>query len=950
VKEFLDSFLATFPLPYRIKQVMSSLTLNHLPFSYGAPDADRFYSPADSYSGDSDVKAANHTPRVPKPLFPPRADSIRIPLALLTQRNFPKIRKTENLPEIGNSPFAFPIPGCWFKEDFNDRIILPGRDDDGIIMDFPVPDKDLIVEAPAKDREAMDLPSGESKVDEPVGDSPISPDASLWCKIRRPYQQEIIEAWLRHAQMGGDRGLVVIPTGTGKTFTFVESLWELSKLSAYAGKKILVIAHQEQIVAQNAAALAARFGKDQIGIVQGPVQEWDQPILSASVQTLINHLDEINWHEFGLVVVDEAHHYVEGNEWFDVLQRLGFFDANSSPVDQSGQKMLLGFTATPDRLSGKPLVSVYGTNLLYTRDINFFINQKYLLKSHGIKVNLVGVDDNGQDLTPKKIWQNMTLDEKADLLANVMFNPHFHRGPRFKKTVAFLGARDEVEGLEEILNRVYGINAVGVLDDTPYRAQKLADFKAGKYDVLLNIRIATEGYDDPGIEAIVLASATMSRSLVVQEIGRALRPDPEHPERNEAVIADLAGNLDFHEINIPAEESYTWGEQDRKLRSESQTGTRKPQKKSAPMSYQWNSIELGHFIDEKNNLLMPLLRTHLADEEAVIQAAYRAGLTSDKVMLWWHGAALPETVSELETLDRVLALPNNQLRLAYEESVSGAIKAYLIQILQEFAVELKRTPKQDELGGKYPSPSTYLKYFGSFNDALRAAGLDVTHTMGELTKERAIEILRQAASELQTAGKEISRDNFNQIRNDAHPDWPAVSTICKAITGDEKKWNDALRAAGLDPMRTRSELTRRSAIEILQQAASKLQAGGEKISVNNFDKIRKNAHPGWPSIPTICRAITGDKTAWNDALLASALDLTFTRHAMGSLTRENAIEILQQGNSELKAVGKKTSIPNFEQTRKKNHPDWPSVQTICQAITGDATKWNDALLAAGLLV
>lgn len=94
-----------------------------------------------------------------------------------------------------------------------------------------------------------------------------------------------------------------------------------------------------------------------------------RPYQQEIVETVLAHADSGG--DRGLVVLDEAHHYVNGNEWFEVLRRLKFFDAQGEALHQSGQKMLLGFTATPDRLSGNPLVSVYGPHLLYTRDINY---------------------------------------------------------------------------------------------------------------------------------------------------------------------------------------------------------------------------------------------------------------------------------------------------------------------------------------------------------------------------------------------------------------------------------------------------------------------------------------------------------------------------------------------------------------------------------------------------
>ncbi|MBI2339450.1 MAG: DEAD/DEAH box helicase family protein [Deltaproteobacteria bacterium] len=843
-------------------------------------------------------------------------------------------------------PIAPPLPPFPPSMDDNDIAILPGADD-GQEMDLPTPDKDLVFDAPAAlVNEVADFPSAEEFPDEPVGDPGLSSDYQYWLKNRRPYQKEAVQAVLDHWRRGGDRGLVVLPTGTGKTFTFVETLWELSRLPAFRGKKILVVAHQDQIVSQNAVALGDRFGVGKVGMVQGQTQEWNNPVVSASVQTLANHLNEVPWDEFGLLVLDEAHHYVEGNEWFEIAQRMGFFDAEGNPVDQSGEKILLGYTATPDRLSGKPLVTVYGPNLLYTRDINFFIQGDYLLKPYGISVTLTGTDDQRRPLLSEKVWALLTLDQKAQLLADIFYtNPKLHYGDAFKKTAVFLTSREEVEGLETRLRDDYGINAVGVLDDTPDRTQKLNDFKAGKYDFLLNIDIATEGFDDPGIEAVVLARPTESRSKVVQQVGRALRVDPAHPERKEALIVDLMGNLEKHDINIRAEEAYQWGKESQGLTREE--GLRDEKRIYHPVvSLHWQAVDLGRFVTV-DNLFRLKIKSLLTAEEQVTEISYRAGLNSDKVMQWWLGSALPETEKEVKKLEASLNIKDEGLLVAYQETVGGAIRSYLIQRLKEKAQGLGRTPIATELGGNYPSTLTYQRYFGTFNNALRAAGLEVTRTKftGELTREGAIEILNEAAGELEAQRKTMTGHNFEALRKAAHPDWPSVPTICRAITGNKKDWNGSLRAAGLEVTRTQGELTRERAIEILQTAVGELEGQEKKISVSNFEALRKAAHPDWPSVQTICRAITGSITDWNGSLRAAGLEVI---HAVGELTPKGAIEILKEAAGELEAQRKTMTEHNFEALRKAAHPDWPSIQTICKAITGSITDWNGSLRVAGL--
>ncbi len=759
-----------------------------------------------------------------------------------------------------------------------------------------------------------------------------SDDIDLRIQKRRPYQQELVEVCADRVEAGDDRGLVVLPTGTGKTFGLTEALWEIRQRALLSGKKTLVVAQQEQINSQNRKELSERFS---VGIYQGEIKETGFPVVVASPQTLCLHADEFPWDDFDILVLDEAHHYVPSNQWFEVVRRMGFFDQDNRPVSQSGKKWLLGLTATPDRYDGEPLVTVYGANLWYARDINYFIDHHWLLEPYGVDVLLEGLDAQGKTLSPKEVWSRMSLEEKGAVLADILTSTS-QEGSQILKTVVFLNNRDEVLGLEKILNRDYGVEAVAILEDTKDRQDKIEALRQGKKQVMLNIGIAGEGFDDPGLDVAILCQDNESRGRVVQYVGRVMRVDPKRPEHRHAYLYDLMGVLRKHRIQVAAEEAYTWGGTGLKRLDAAERKVRQEREAQTLVRCGWNFGEYGDLVIE-NRRFFEVLGQMVMDEEGAIRAAYLAGLASDEVLAWYYGRVMPVSERMVARLAVALQDENQSLALAYQESVGAAIKAFLIRRLQERARELGRTPVATEMGGDYPSGYAYEKYLGGWNDALKVAGLVLNQSfVSGTTKERAVEIIKLA---LQEAGTETLSSEKYTIICRQHSDWPSASTISAAIVGSRTKWVDALRAIGLSGALV-SGTSKDRAIEILKQAQQ--ESGAKVLTSRSYDKLC-HQHSDWPISTTLATAITGLPHKWNDALRAAGLSLSLVR----GTSKEQALAILKQAQQE--SNGQDLSITLYQDLRRQ-HPDWPSSAGLCAAILGPKGNWLAVLKVAGLSV
>lgn len=748
-------------------------------------------------------------------------------------------------------------------------------------------------------------------------------------KTDRPYQVEAREAVVGHTDNGGRRGLVVMPTGTGKTYTFRKILAELATKPRFDGKKILVVAHQDQIMEQNALELAEEFGIDNIGLVQGDAREWDKTVVVATVQSLLSNADDFPWEEFGICVLDEAHHYVESNEWFEVVRRF----------ETDDEKYVLGVTATPDRLSGDPLVNVYGANLLYCRDIDYFIRHGYLLNPVGKTLHLERQDRAGNLLTARETWKALSMDEKAEIVYRALTDAEVNAGFEETRAVVFLSSKAEVRGITSRLNHKYEVAAVDIVDDSPDRSARFNDFRNGKYRVLLGVNAISEGVDVPSANRAFLFRDSESRATIAQQVGRILRPDPEDVTRTDALVVDGMGVLAKHHIQVKAEEAYTCGKEAIAIRkAESEAPEIQKAKELASVAIV-TTRDLGNLIIEKNHFA-EILQELIADTDHVIRLSYSLGMSSDELMNWYFGSSIPQSEKQARALAALLGGDTEKVVTVYKETEGDAIRRYLIQKLIQRARELGRTPRSYEMHGSYPGFSTYFKYFESWNTALGQAGLVEV----EMTRTDAISILQAAKKKFDNANPRLSVMSAVSYDNIAKTEgWPDSRMIAVLVTGNSNGWNEAKEAAGLQikiQVSTSSVDVRRVLLE-----AQKIYAGkhpSRLLTGEAYDAMAKE-HSDWPrSWATVAIALTGSRS-WKKALVATGVRNADISHDQAKAILRKAQEIFSQSNPHALISEEAYSVLAQQQ-------GWVNSHALAQIITGDGRDWTQARRMAGVVL
>ena len=345
----------------------------------------------------------------------------------------------------------------------------------------------------------------------------------------RPYQKEAKEAVFENWDNGMKKTLLVLPTGCGKTIVFAKITEECVR----QGDRVLILAHRGELLDQAADKIAKATG---LGCAtekaeQTCIGSWFR-IVVGSVQSMMREkrLDRFPEDFFGTIIIDEAHHCVS-----DSYQRV----LNHFPCAK-----ILGVTATPDRGDMKNLGNVF-ESLAYEYTLPRAIKEGYLSPIKAItiplKVDLSGVGVQSGDFKLGDLGTALDpyLREIAEEMKKYCMD---------KKTVVFLPLVKTSQKFRDILNE-NGFCAAEVNGESQDRAEILQDFEAGRYNVLCNSMLLTEGWDCPSVDCIAVLRPTKVRSLYCQMVGRGTRLVPG---KDHLLLLDFLWHTERHELCHPA--------------------------------------------------------------------------------------------------------------------------------------------------------------------------------------------------------------------------------------------------------------------------------------------------------------------------------------------------------------------------------------------------------------
>ena len=345
----------------------------------------------------------------------------------------------------------------------------------------------------------------------------------------RPYQKESKAAVFEQWRSGIRRTLLVLPTGCGKTIVFAK----ITEDCVRNGDRVLILAHRGELLEQAADKIAKATG---LGCAtekaeQSCLGSWFR-ITVGSVQSLMreSRLKRFPEDYFNTIIIDEAHHCIS-----DSYQRV---------LNHFSDAKVLGVTATPDRGDMKNLGQVF-ESLAYEYTLPKAIKEGYLSPIKAVtiplQVDLTCVGVQSGDFKAGDL--GTALDPYLERIAEEM-----EKYCREKKTVVFLPLVKTSQKFRDILN-AHGFRAAEVNGESQDRAEILEDYASGKYNVLCNSMLLTEGWDCPDVDCIVVLRPTKVRSLYCQMVGRGTRLAPG---KDHLLLLDFLWHTERHELCHPA--------------------------------------------------------------------------------------------------------------------------------------------------------------------------------------------------------------------------------------------------------------------------------------------------------------------------------------------------------------------------------------------------------------
>ncbi|MCL1948532.1 MAG: DEAD/DEAH box helicase family protein [Turicibacter sp.] len=325
---------------------------------------------------------------------------------------------------------------------------------------------------------------------------------------------------------GYNKAMVVMATGLGKTY--------LAGFFAKKFKRILFIAHLEEILVQAQKSFRLVIKDKSSGIYNGRMKEGEADVVFASIQTLSRkrHLENFALNDFDLIIVDEFHH-ASANTYQKVLE---YFKP----------QFLLGITATPDRNDFRDIYSICDGNVAYRIDFLEAIQRGWLSP-----FEYFGVHDDTDYSQIRWIGNRYDAEElaqvqlKEDLAFKILKAWEKHKKTR---TIVFCSSIRQATFLSRFFSE-NGYRTVALHSQSRdiSRDTAISDLGDGNLDAIFTVDLLNEGVDIPTVDTLLFVRPTESLTIFTQQIGRGLRL---HQSKEKCVVIDLIANYRNADIKM----------------------------------------------------------------------------------------------------------------------------------------------------------------------------------------------------------------------------------------------------------------------------------------------------------------------------------------------------------------------------------------------------------------
>lgn len=384
----------------------------------------------------------------------------------------------------------------------------------------------------------------------------------------RGYQEAAIGGTLEKLRVHPST-LIVLPTGMGKTvvFSHLAHRWESGR--------VLVMAHLDELIGQAARKIKAITGESPAVEMGGQYSDEQGFLKSRIVVTSVQTMSRPRRHcrfnpdDFGLVVIDEAHHAV-GDSYRKVMAHFE-------------RAKRVGVTATPNRSDEFALGQVF-ESVAFSMSLSEAKDEGWLVPILQRVVTVEGLDFSGLrtvagDFNQSDLDRLLTAEGPLHKMAVPLLEIAGDR-----PAMAFCVSVRHAVAMAEVLNRYKAQSANFIAGDEALKQLGLPalgrqgiraraqEFREGKINVLCCCQLGLEGFDAPDTACVAMCRATKSTVVYTQALGRGTRPAeeianqlgdmPTAAERRAAIagsakpgmtVIDFCGNAGRHQIVTAAD-------------------------------------------------------------------------------------------------------------------------------------------------------------------------------------------------------------------------------------------------------------------------------------------------------------------------------------------------------------------------------------------------------------
>lgn len=354
----------------------------------------------------------------------------------------------------------------------------------------------------------------------------------------RPYQRESIDALYEHWQEGGGNGLIVIPTGGGKSLIIATLLREI--MTTWPLMRVGMVTHSKELISQNFSELIKVWPQAPAGIYSAGIGRRDtrHPILFCGVQSVWNKTDLIG--RFDLLLIDEAHLISRSastmyGKFLDALKQ------------RQPDLRIVGLTATPYRLDSGRLdkgPDRLFDKIVYEANVADLIADGYLSplisKATHAEISTEGVHRRGGEFIPGELEAAAMAGDLVERAAAEIVA----RGATRRAWLAFCTGVDHATAVRDAIRR-HGISAEAIDGGMPAKERDgiIQSFRHGGIRCLTSVNVLSIGFNVPHVDMVALLRPTESTGLYIQQVGRGFR---RAPGKENALILDFAGNVRKH--------------------------------------------------------------------------------------------------------------------------------------------------------------------------------------------------------------------------------------------------------------------------------------------------------------------------------------------------------------------------------------------------------------------